>query len=85
MRLACCVKHTRDIIFNKMNNEIGEIAYVDDLRKCVGAVWGEDTVAACDANRLIGESFGWVVRANDQPGPDDDRVDSKNFLNNFLA
>ena len=58
----------------RVEDPVGQVADVDELRLPLGRSGREDLAAAREPARPVGEAAGRVVRPHDQTRPDDQRA-----------
>ena len=79
------VEGPADVAFAEFDDPLREIPHVDGLSLPLGRRRGEDLASACEAVRPVREAAGRIVRADDQPGANDESAFAQFLQHNRLA
>ena len=84
-RVAGRVVEAVELLLGRRDDPVGEVANVDELHRLVGRGRREHAATLGDASRPVREAVRRIVRADDQPRPDDERALAEGVHDDLLA
>src|SRR5512133_1890764 len=79
------VINSPSIFLDQLNNERGQVTYINNLNRRFRRVWRDHVAPAFDPHWPIGEAIGWIIWSNDQSGTNNERSLTVDVLRGFFA